>query len=93
VIANDLLFPASTTVTSTINFAMAFLLKYPEVQTKVHQELDAVVGRDRLPTLDDRARSVQISVPIMNIVRNTAVATSQHYRTFCNMVCEILEMK
>jgi cytochrome P450 len=87
------MFPATTTVTTTLNFAMAFLLHNPRVQTKVQQELDAVVGRDRLPTLDDRARSVQISVPIMNIARNTAVATLKIYRTFCNMVCEILEMK
>jgi cytochrome P450 len=50
------LFPASTTVSSTLNFALAFLLNYPEVQSKMQQELDEVVGRDRLPTLDDRAR-------------------------------------
>jgi len=52
----DLLFPAATTVTTTLNFALVFLLNYPEVQTKMQQELDKVVGRDRLPTLDDRAR-------------------------------------
>jgi cytochrome P450 len=50
------LFPASTTVSSTLNFALAFLLNYPEVQSKMQQELDEVVGRERLPTLDDRAR-------------------------------------
>jgi cytochrome P450 len=55
----DYLFPASTTVTSTLNFAMAFLINYPDVQTKMQEELDVVVGRDRLPTLDDRARSVK----------------------------------
>ena len=52
----DLLFAASTTVSSTLNFALAFLLNYPKIQTKMQQELDKVVGRDRLPTLDDRAR-------------------------------------
>jgi cytochrome P450 len=56
VIGTDFLFPASTTMSSTLNFALAFLLNYPEVQTKMQQELDKVVGRDRLPTLDDRAR-------------------------------------
>jgi cytochrome P450 len=58
VLGIDYLFPASTTVTATLNFAMAFLINYPDVQTKMQEELDAVVGRDRLPTLDDRARSV-----------------------------------
>jgi len=54
--ATDLLFPAATTVSTTLNFAMVFLLKYPKVQTKMQQEMDKVVGRDRLPNLDDRAR-------------------------------------
>jgi cytochrome P450 len=58
VVCMDYLLPASTTVTATLNFAMAFLLNYPEVQTKMQEELDTKVGRDRLPTLDDRARLV-----------------------------------
>jgi cytochrome P450 len=56
VIGADLLFPATTTVSTTLIFALVFLLKHPEVQTKMRQELDKVVGRDRLPNLDDRAR-------------------------------------
>jgi cytochrome P450 len=54
----DYMLPATTTVTATLNFAMAFLLNYPEVQAKMQEELDAKVGRDRLPNLDDRARLV-----------------------------------
>jgi cytochrome P450 len=30
------------------------LVIYPEVQRRAQAELDAVVGRERLPTLDDR---------------------------------------
>jgi len=71
----DFLFPTASTVASTLNFAMVFLLIYPEVQTKMQQEMDTVVGRDRLPTLDDRARSVETSVLIKNIIRNIAVLT------------------
>jgi len=71
----DLLFPATTTVSSTLNFALVFLLNYPEVQSKMQQEMDKEVGRDRLPNLDDRARSVEISVLIKNITRNRAVLT------------------
>ncbi|KAJ9577487.1 hypothetical protein L9F63_005988 [Diploptera punctata] len=54
VVGVDYLFPASTTVTATLTFATAFLLNYPYVQVKMQEELDAVIGRDRLPTLDDR---------------------------------------
>ena len=52
----DFMFPASTTMSTTLNFALVYLLNYPEVQTKMQQELDNIVGRDRLPTLDDRKR-------------------------------------
>jgi len=75
VTCTDLLFPAATTVSSTLNFSMVFLLKHPEVQSKMQQEMDKEVGRDRLPTLDDRARSVEISVLTKNIMRNRAVLT------------------
>lgn len=74
-IGTDLLFPASTTVSSTLNFAVLYLLNNPKVQAKMQEELDEVVGRDCLPTLDDRARSVKTSVKINNTVRNTAVPT------------------
>jgi cytochrome P450 len=72
VVGVDYLFPASTTVTATLNFAMAFLINYPDVQTKMQEELDDVVGRDRLPTLDDRMRSVNgdalpISIQLKNM--------------------------
>jgi hypothetical protein len=58
VLGLDLLFAVSTTVTATLNFAVAFLINCPEMQIKMQQELDTVVGRDRLPNLDDRTRSV-----------------------------------
>ena len=75
VTCTDLLFPATTTVSTTLNFALVFLLKHPEVQSKMQQEIDKVVGCDRLPTLDDRARSVETSVLTKNIIRNRAVLT------------------
>jgi hypothetical protein len=82
VVGIDYLFPASTTVTATLNFAMAFLINYPHVQTKMQEELDVEIGRDRLPTLDDRARSVkgdalQIIINLKNI--NSACVTNLWY--------------
>jgi len=75
VTGTDLLLPATTTVSSTLNFAFVFLLKHPEVQSKMQQEMDKEVGHDRLPTLDDRARSVETSVLIKHTIRNSAVLT------------------
>jgi cytochrome P450 len=36
-------------------FFVAMMI-YPEVQARAQAELDSIVGSDRLPTLDDRAR-------------------------------------
>jgi cytochrome P450 len=44
---------ADTTVSSILSFLLALVL-YPEVRIRGQEELDRVVGRDRLPTIDDR---------------------------------------
>ncbi|KAJ4447845.1 hypothetical protein ANN_09853, partial [Periplaneta americana] len=62
VVGLDYLFPASTTVTATLNFTIVHLLHHPEVQEKMQKEIDVVVGRNRLPTLDDRSRYVECMI-------------------------------
>lgn len=52
----DLLFPSAMAVTSTLGFLVQYLLYHPDVQKKMQQELDEVVGQNRLPTLDDRPK-------------------------------------
>nr|VWO96616.1 N/A [Ganoderma boninense] len=49
-----------------LNFVLAMTL-YPEVQRRAQKELDDVVGRDRLPTFEDRDRLPYIA----NIVKET----------------------
>lgn len=39
----------------TFMWAILLLMHYPEVQTKVQQEIDQIIGRDRLPDMNDRA--------------------------------------
>ncbi|KAI0792987.1 cytochrome P450 [Irpex lacteus] len=43
---------AETTSTTMVNFVLA-MLNYPDVMRKAQSELDAVIGRDRVPTLED----------------------------------------
>ena len=40
-------------MTSVLHFLLA-MMTHPEVLAKAQQEIDEVVGSDRLPTLDDR---------------------------------------
>ncbi|KAI4892531.1 hypothetical protein NFI96_024700 [Prochilodus magdalenae] len=49
------MFEAGTeTLTTTIRWALLFLIKYPEIQKKVHAEIDKVIGQSRHPNLSDR---------------------------------------
>ncbi|KAK3908619.1 putative cytochrome P450 304a1 [Frankliniella fusca] len=50
----DLVFPSATVPPVTVAMALAYLVRHPEKAERAHQEIVAVVGRGRLPTLDDR---------------------------------------
>ncbi|XP_043945459.1 cytochrome P450 2K4-like [Protopterus annectens] len=42
------------TTSSSLQWAFLMMIKYPEIQKKVQEEVDEVVGDGRLPTLEDR---------------------------------------
>ena len=52
----DLLLAGTDTSTQTVSWTLLLLANRPEVQAKVHEELDRVIGPDTLPTVDDRTR-------------------------------------
>ncbi|TSP46832.1 Cytochrome P450 2G1 [Bagarius yarrelli] len=49
------LFLAGTETTSTtIRYALMLLIKHPEIQTQIQTEIDTVIGRERIPVMEDR---------------------------------------
>lgn len=47
------LLKGSDTILNALLWMFLYLAIYPEVQRKVQEELDDVIGRDKLPTLQD----------------------------------------
>ncbi|XP_067415150.1 cytochrome P450 2D6 [Emydura macquarii macquarii] len=59
----DLFGAATETTTVTLCWALLYMLLYPDVQRRVHEEIDKVIGRDRLPEMED-----QVNLPYTNAV-------------------------
>lgn len=58
----------SQTQATLLTLTLALLL-YPEVQDRAHELLDRVVGRDRLPTFNDRPNLQYIDAIIRETLR------------------------
>jgi cytochrome P450 len=45
------------------------MARYPKVQAEAQQEIDAIVGRDRLPAFEDREKLPYVEAMVMEILR------------------------
>ncbi|KAJ0008635.1 hypothetical protein NQD34_016050 [Periophthalmus magnuspinnatus] len=53
--AMDLFLAGTETTSTSLQWTLIYLIKHPEVQEKVQEEIDSVIGQNRLPTMADRA--------------------------------------
>ncbi|KAM5320642.1 cytochrome P450 2C23-like isoform 2-T2 [Glossophaga mutica] len=57
VICGSNLFVGGTeTTASTLRFSILLLMRHPEVQAKVHEEIDRVIGRNQSPSMKDKTK-------------------------------------
>jgi cytochrome P450 len=65
------------TVSAMYSLFLALVL-FPQVQKRAQAELDAVIGRDRLPTFDDRPRLPYIEAACKEVTRWQMVTPFSH---------------
>lgn len=65
----DLFSAGEETTSSTLQWAIAYFIHYPEVQKRAQEELDEIVGRSRLPALDDLDHMPYIEALLSEIQR------------------------
>ena len=69
----DLFGAGFETSSITLYWGLAYLVKYPDVQRQLHDELDEVVGRQRLPTLQDIASLPLLQATVYELLRVTSL--------------------
>uniref|UniRef100_A0A915N3C1 Cytochrome P450 n=1 Tax=Meloidogyne javanica TaxID=6303 RepID=A0A915N3C1_MELJA len=81
-VANDLWFAGQETTSTTLNWGIAFLINNPNVQNKVHAELDSIIGDfDRIITTADRP-----SLPYLNALINVKFNMGIEIQRMANLV-------
>ncbi|XP_069672282.1 methyl farnesoate epoxidase-like [Periplaneta americana] len=70
----DLFSAGAESVANSLDYALLYMVLHPHVQKKCQEELDAVVGRSRRPSLDDKPNLPYIEATLTEVLRSNPIA-------------------
>nr|QSD59119.1 CYP306A1 [Diaphanosoma celebensis]QST15037.1 CYP306A1 protein [Diaphanosoma celebensis] len=65
----DLFGAGTDTAMTTIKWVLLYMIRHPDVQSQVQEEIDSVIGRQRLPSTSDMVRLPMTEAAIMEVQR------------------------
>ncbi|NXS27764.1 CP1A5 protein, partial [Pomatostomus ruficeps] len=71
-LVNDIFGAGFDTVTTAVSWSLMYLVTYPDIQRKIHEELDQTIGRERRPRLSDRAALPYMEAFILEMFRHSS---------------------
>ncbi|XP_029354340.1 vitamin D 25-hydroxylase [Echeneis naucrates] len=70
----ELIIAGTETTTNTLRWAILYMALYPNIQERVHKEIDSVLANGRAPTLEDKQKMPFVEAVLHEVLR------------FCNIV-------
>ncbi|KAI3362985.1 hypothetical protein L3Q82_011657, partial [Scortum barcoo] len=68
----DIFGASQDTLSTALQWIIIMLVKYPEMQVRLQQEVDKVVDRSRLPSIDDQVQLPYVMAFIYEVMRYTS---------------------
>lgn len=69
----NMFFEGTESTSAAIVNLLLEIAKHPGVQKKVQEELDSVIGRERLPSFEDRKQLPYVDATMQELFRVTAI--------------------
>ena len=68
-VLGDFFMAGTETTSSGLRWALVYLVNYPDIQEQLFQNIIENVGRDNLPTLQDKTKLPLVDAFIMELLR------------------------
>lgn len=65
----DMFIAGSQTTSITLDLALMMMVRHPEIQQKIHNEIDKVLGDAQLPTLSDKSQLSYVEAVLLEVAR------------------------